>query len=181
MPFPQNPVRRYFDRVAGQPCWHATAEYGSWLLLNFGQPKLNIREANPSSNSELMRRRNVVVEGDGLLWVEMGAWELREGRRRLFHSEQSRTYLRRAAARLDGQCLIRLEIQTVPLRSVFFFDHGSVLAVWAHESNEDGAPLWHIHGGRSCMSLLAGGQLEYGPAQGQSPRRTAASSVACAA
>ena len=178
---PLNPTRRYFDRIARQPCWHATAEYGTWLSLNFGQPKLVIREGNPSSKSELMRRRKVTVQGDGLLWVEMGAWELREGRRRLFHSEQSRSFLRRAAARLDGQILVRLEVQTSPLRSTFSFDHGSVLSVWAHETNEDDDPLWHIYGGRGCLSLLAGGKVEYGHGNSQSPRRVAASSVACAA
>ena len=167
-------LREYFAPLASMPCWNVTAEFGSWLSLCFGQPRLEIREGNPDSKLKNLRRRAVFVEGEFLLWVEMGAWQLLENGKLLFHSGQARKYLRRAAGHLDSQKLLRVELTTDPARTVFAFDHGSELHVGPTADSEPDEPLWHVYGAGKCLSLLADGTLEHGASHDRKPRRTTA-------
>ena len=155
-------LRKYFEPLKNLPCWDVTAEYGSWLSLHFGQPHLKIRERDSESKLKSMRRRAVFVESEFLLWVEMGAWDLFDEGKRAFHSEQSRGYLRRAAARLDAQQISRVELMADTVSTVWTFDLGGQLIVRPTESAKPDEPLWHIYGKDRCLSLLANGVLEHG-------------------
>ena len=167
-------LREYFAPLATVPCWNATAEFGSWLSFRFGEPHLEIREGNPDSKLKSLRRRAVFVEGEFFLWVEMGAWQLFESGKLLFHSEQARKYLRRAAGHLDSQKLSRVELATDPTRTVFAFENGSELRVCPTMDSEPDEPLWHVYGAGKCLSLLADGTFEHGASQSQRPHRTTA-------
>ena len=130
---------------------------------------------------ESLKRRRVFVVGEFLLWVEMGAWELFEGGKRLFHSEQPRSYLRRAAARLDSQQLSLVELTCNPVSTVFIFDHGSRLHVRPTEEAAPDEPLWHIYAQGKCLSLLSNGTLEHGASENRKPRHTIARATVYAA
>jgi hypothetical protein len=100
--------------MSGLPCWDSSSEFGTWLSLRFGQPKVKVREGNPAGETERQRRRSVFVDGDFLLWFEMGKWEYFENGKRMYHSGQSRGYLRRVAVRLQSQCLSAVEVLELP-------------------------------------------------------------------
>ena len=100
MPTTKFLLREYFGPLAGLPCWNVKAEYGSRLSFNFGTPHLETREGNPDAKISSLKRRAVFVTGEFRLWVEMGAWEILENGKRIYHSDQSRAYLRRAASQL---------------------------------------------------------------------------------
>jgi hypothetical protein len=170
-------VREYFGPLDGLPCWHVTAEYGSWLSFRFGQPHLDVREGAPESKTKRLKRRRVFVEGTFLLWVEMGAWEILEDGKRLFHSEQSRRYLRRAAAHLEAQKVQQVTLVANPISTVFSFDFGSELRIRPTEDAESDEPLWHLYTQKRCLSLLASGTLEHGLSANSKPRRIAARST----
>ena len=174
-------IREYFSPLSDLPCWNTTSEFGSWLSLRFGQPRLDIREGNPGAKSDRLKRRRVVVEGDFLLWIEMGAWELVENQKRLFHSEQSRASLRRAAARLEGQKVSGVEILTAPLCTVFHFDLGSTVHVHPTKNAEPDEPLWHLYNQEYCLSLLANGKFQYGLSSSFKQRHTTARVISYAA
>lgn len=174
-------IHEYFGPLTDLPCWHTTSEFGSWLSLRFGQPRLDIREGNPDAKSDRLKRRRVDVEGDFLLWIEMGAWELVENQERLFHSEQPRASLRRAAARLEGQKVSGVEILTAPFCTVFKFDLGSTLHVRPAEDAEPDEPLWHLYTRDHCLSLLANGRFQYGLFVSRRLRHTAARAISYAA
>jgi hypothetical protein len=171
MPGSQSVLREYFRPVAALPCWHVTAEYGSWLSLRFGSPHLEIREGIPEARLKAMRSRAVSIEGDFLLWIELGAWELLQDGKSAFHSEQTRSYLRRAAARLDGQKLTQVKISDGVPETVFTFDFGSTLVVHPTHAAESADPLWHLYSDSRCLSLLASGELEYGPTRRAASRK----------
>ena len=155
-------LSQYFEPLKELPCWNVTAEYGSWINLHFGAPHLDIREGNPASTARSMNRRVVFVEGEFHLWIEMGAWEMFENGKRVFQSEQSRSYLRRAASRLNGQKLVKVELQAQPVATVFGFDEGAQLKIHATPDAEPDDPLWHIYSAGNCLSLLASGTCEHG-------------------
>jgi hypothetical protein len=172
MPTSQSVISEHFAEVVGRPCWQVSSEYGTWLSLNFGQPSLHIREGNPEARLTSMQRRQATIRGSSLLWVEMGGWELLKKSKRLFHSGQSRGYLRKAASQLDGQLLDRVEIIASPLQTSFFFDHGSELRVFIHPESSRDEPLWHLYTGENCLSLLANGILEHGLARSHDTKHT---------
>lgn len=180
MPSSRSLLREYFGQVADLPCWHVTAEFGSWLSLHFGQPRLEVREANPNSRALALRRRAVHVVGDYLLWIEMGAWELHQSGCAAFHSEQSRAKLRRAAGCLDGQKVVAVRVSG---RSTeITFDFGSVLRVNPTSGAEPDETLWHMYARDNCLSLSADGKFEYGPSTAPPAKRIlVAGSVAYAA
>lgn len=158
----QELLGHYFSPLNELPCWNATAEYGSWIRLQFGAPHLNIREGNPASTISSMKRRAVFVAGDFELWIEMGAWEMFENGKRVFHSEQPRNQLRRAAGRLNGQKLLKVELVVHPMATVFSFDEGSQLKVCATTDAKPDEPLWHVYSASNFLSLLASGTCEHG-------------------
>ena len=173
-------VRDYFKPLWQLPCWHVTAEYGTWLSFRFGEPHLSVREGNPEAKARSLQRRAVHVEGEFLLWVEMGAWTILEAGRRVYHSGQTRPSLRRAAARLDSQKIERVDVQAKPLATIFSFDEGSRLRVYPAKDCDPDDPLWHLYGRSRCLTLLANGSLQYG-SEKREPRHILVSSVYCAA
>lgn len=157
-------LRGYFRKVSGLPCWGVQSEFGTWLSLEFGEPRLDIKEAIP--DSKFLNRRRVFVKGPYSLWIEMGSWELYEkGSRPIFHSGQVRKQLRRAAARLSGQILIGISQSKRPVVTEFTFDHGYRLRVTAYYRARKDEPLWHLYTKRGVISLRMDGKLEHGIAK----------------
>jgi hypothetical protein len=155
----------YFGQMSGLPCWDSSSEFGTWLSLRFGQPKVKVREGNPAGETERQRRRSVFVDGDFLLWFEMGKWEYFENGKRMYHSGQSRGYLRRVAVRLQSQCLSAVEVLELPSTVRFYFDMGGCVVVRATDDAEPDDPLWHIYAFERCLTLRANGTLEHGPSR----------------
>ncbi len=162
MTYTQSLFTDYFGQLAGRPCWEATAEFGTWLSLSFGKPHVRIHEGNPDSQSEHQRRRQAYIQGDFLLWFEMGEWEYFEDDKRKFHARQSRAQLRRAAARLQSQCLCGVQLVALPAEMVFDFDLGGRLRVRPSPKAEPDDPLWHLYAYERCLTFLASGTLVHG-------------------
>jgi hypothetical protein len=161
----------YFGAMGGLPCWGASSEFGTWLSLRYGQPKVKIREGNPAGKTERQRRRRVMIDGDFLLWFEMGEWEYFEHGKRKYHSGQSRAYLRRVALRLQSQCVSSVTVLELPSIVRFEFDLGGSLLVRAEKDAEPDDPLWHIYAFDRCLTLLADGTLEHGPSNEKKRRK----------
>jgi len=158
----------------GLPCWEASSEFGTWLSLRYGQPQIKVREGNPSGENERQRRRRVFVDGDFLLWVEMGEWEYFEHGKRKYHSGQSRTCLRRVAARLQSQCVSSVDVIELPATVRFEFDMGGCLVVRAEKNAEPDDSLWHIYAFGDCLTMRANGKLEYGESKSKRLRKVQA-------
>jgi len=163
--------RDYFGLMGSLPCWDASSEFGTWLSLSYGQPKVKVREGNPAGDTARQRRRRVTMEGDFLLWFEMGEWEYFEDGKRKYHSEQSRAYLRRVAARLQSQCLSSVAVLELPAVVRFEFDLGGTLLVRSSMDAEPGDPLWHLYAFDRCLTLRADGVLEHGRSASKNMRK----------
>jgi hypothetical protein len=174
-------VRSYFRPIFGQPSWHGSAEFGSWLTINFGDPHLVVREAVPDAKARALQRRVAVVEGAHRLWVEMGAWKLHIGKRQFAHSEQSRRQLQRAAATLEGQKLHEIQISAKPLVTKFVFDEGAILSVSATHDAQPDEGLWHLYSGTRVLVLHASGELQYGALSRNAPSKCKVESLRYAA
>ena len=158
-------VRRHFSRISGHPCWGVTAEYGSWLGLNFGPPTLHVREGVSDSGQGGLQRRRVFVEGRYRLWIDLCDWTIFEDGRRRFHSAQPRAALRRAAAHLDGQILQHFSLELRPLRCSFGFDQGITLVTERCADARRDDELWHFYSPRTYLGLRSDARLEFGRLQ----------------
>jgi hypothetical protein len=154
-------ARAYFRHLHGLPCWQAYGEFGTWLSLHFGAPRVVTREAIPDSKVKSLQRRKAWVDGEHFLWIEMAAWEYAEPRGPRLKS-RSRESIRRAAAILCGQVLKSVTIRPRSRQTMFRFDHG-VLTTWPYDDLQPDDPLWHLYTKNRCLSLHANGLLSHGP------------------
>jgi len=155
-------LKRFFGPLSGLPAWGGLASWGTWLSLEFAQPRLEVREAMPTTGNPRLRRRHASVVGEHNLWLDMCHWEILDGARRRFHSEQSRHLLRRAAAHLDGQIVVALSISVRPLTSEFHFDDGTRLIARRLPRADPDWELWHLYSPRNYLGLTSAGRLQVG-------------------
>lgn len=168
MPITTSLLTEHFSLLAAQPCWQCTANYGSWLSLHFGQPRIVVRAPQPNAKVASMLRRRAGVEGDFLLWIEMGAWEYSEDGKPLQHSEQPREFLQQAAARLQGQCISGVQLLHSRIETLFDFDQGGQLRVWPHSDVRADDPLWHLYLPEKILTVQANGHIAHGPVSQES-------------
>lgn len=84
-----------------------------------------------------------------------------DGKRRRFHSDQSRMILLRAGAFLEGRVLLGVCLATRPLEFMLRFQ-GDVTLVVAPLKGAAGADsLWHLSYRGQYLGLLAGRRLQY--------------------
>jgi hypothetical protein len=127
-----NPIERAFERLRGKPCWGVRSGTGTFLTLEFGTPRLVIREPrtpSPSSSRKvrtLLGRRGVIVRGRWHLWVTYCEWSVTVGGRTVGDSSSYRR--KEAAVRvLNGQRLLAVQTNARGARTRFTFDLGAEL------------------------------------------------------
>lgn len=137
-------VLKRFKPLIDKPCWGVHHGYGRVLKLEFGAPRLEIREPRASRAKskrvrELLARRTIFVKGAWSLWTWDCDWSvLNRGR----PVGDSRTEKRAAkgARLLDGQ---RLRSVTLEGRSALFeFDLGARLVTRPRTKSGE---QWQLH------------------------------------
>ena len=127
-----NQLERCFLQLHGKACWGVKRGYGSFLTLEFGKPRLFIREpqAPPADASRRVRtgleRRLVRVHGQWHLWIYCCEWVVRKGDVVIGDWSSARR-IDRAAQFLDGQKLSSAAVRPRGSRTRFEFDLGGVL------------------------------------------------------
>ncbi len=74
-------AEKSYSAIYGKPCWGLRQGHGSFLLLEFGQPSLVIREPRriESRNKKVVSRseqRIVTVRGEWHLWIYCCHWQI---------------------------------------------------------------------------------------------------------
>ena len=158
------PIPQYFRHLHSKPCWQAVAEFGTYLSLYFGAPKVKVLEAKPGARSMHNKRRRAFVDGEFLLWVEMADWEYSAQRKSRIRPT-SRARIRQVAVELRGQVLVHITVKPRLRETTFRFDQGGALRVWPGVDLRDDDVLWHFFLTEQghAISFRADGQFEYGP------------------
>jgi hypothetical protein len=136
------PVERVFAPLRDLPCWNVTRGHGSFLTFEFGAPHLTVREpmeTSPEMSSRVrqgLARRFVSLRGDWHLWIYCCLWQVRD-RRKVIGDWTSKRRMDRAAAYLDGQKLISVDIARRGVRTVFEFDLGGRLETAPYDRNRE--------------------------------------------
>lgn len=134
------PIAAVFERVTGLVAWQVAVDIGSFLTLEFGDPKLTISEREKAGH---LVKRHVSVHGEWHLRLECCQWTIEQFGTQLAHSESNNDLMKKAARQLDGQRLIKLWMQPDTVITHFEFDLGGKLTTYPYENeNEDDLEQW---------------------------------------
>lgn len=139
MPNETPPAAELFEPLRGLPCWGVTYLYGTTVVLQFGEPHLQIgRIVNRKRVS--YRHRRVRVKGQWELNLSECGWQILVDGEELAHSESEHEEIRRACANLDGQAFQAVSIHPPTGRARFHFDLGGLVETLPYEQEEGGDP-----------------------------------------
>jgi hypothetical protein len=142
-----------FAPLLGLPAWSVKRGHGSFVTLEFGNPRLDVREPDRSlrivespRTERILRRRRVTPVGDWHLWIYLSAWELRQGGETIATWDFDVDSVDAALSELDGQVLKTFDLRPSPFETVFDFDLGGQLVVRPYESASlDPEELWLLY------------------------------------
>lgn len=160
------PIETVFAKLYGKPCWNVTKGLGSFLTFEFGKPRLEIREprkpkpdASPAVKRAMARRR-INVRGEWHLWIYCCDWGVFDGDQLIGDCSRTRR-INRAAALLDGQKLMNVEIIPRGCRTVFEFDLGGILETKPYNRTDEQWMLFDPSG--KVLTLRADKKYSYTP------------------
>jgi hypothetical protein len=171
-----NVIDRVFRRVYGQLCWGSHYDPLVNLSLSFGQPSLEIvmeprkSRARSEAVKRLAARRLVSVKGRWWLWVYQAYWSISSKGERLASSSSSVCRKKQAAALLEGERLVRVDVNPQSGASRFTFDLGGELVV-RRMSRDSTDELWLLYEpNRYVLSVRGDGTYDHEPGSGLDKR-----------
>jgi hypothetical protein len=161
-------LRSHFGPLGSLPCWLVKQGYASCITMEFGEPRLEIREPRPGAKHKLFHRRLVTVRGEHHLWINQCEWTITEAGQELAHSESDDKTISRALLQIDGQLLETLEISPTDGECELTFEQQMLIRLKRYEYEDaDPSPhLWTLFAPEIVIGLRADGQLDYGPGDG---------------
>ena len=157
-------INQSFGKLYGQPCWNVRNGHGSFLTLEFGEPRLEIREPHISdSESRNVRewacRRSVNVVGKWHLWIYSCDWKVVVDGKAKADSSTVRK-MERAPRILDGQILKELGTKDRGKSWDFTFDLGATLHTTPYDRRSEQWTLYEP--GNKVLSVRADKKYSYG-------------------
>lgn len=138
--------------LIGLPCWNVGRVHGSMISLEFGAPRLHIREPiasqSPSARvRERMAQRQVRPVGEWNLCVSACHWRVIAFDEKLAEDADAHERIEVAVRTVDGQKLTEFVLDTSGRTASFVFDLGATLTIWPYKSgNEEQWSLYRPDG-----------------------------------
>ena len=175
-------IEKSFKPLYGNPCWGITYDRRTNLAMNFGTPRLKVIREPHATKSKLERvkqraaQRMVAVRGQWKLWIFCGYWRIyRNGRLLGGYSSTFRTGTR-AADSLEGEKLLRVDVDPKTGATRFEFDLGSVLEVRRLRNYESDEDIWILYKPNGyALSVHGDGTYDHVPGSGIDKRKLVAS------
>ena len=161
-------LAHHFRALTALPCWGVDWDPPVNLSLNFGKPRLKIREPirDRPGRSPALRlaysHRQIVVRGQWWLWLFWSRWTLSIRGLEPVRSTSSRRRIQPALRLLDGQRLVDATLLS-RARTRFEFDLGAVLDVRGLDNHTDEA-VWSLYQPRGrILSIRTDDSFSFGP------------------
>jgi hypothetical protein len=162
------PIDRAFAPLIGLPCWQVTWDAQTGLWLEFGTPRLTIREpkavirAKSPRVRRLLSYRLVTPVGQWTFAVTSGRWRLTlRDEPRAVTSDGAPARIARLLTWLDGQQLTSAAVDDRTGRTTLMFDLGATLVIAT--SMVESGELWTLYQPRGrALSLRADGWYSAG-------------------
>ncbi|MBL8090285.1 MAG: hypothetical protein JNJ43_08150 [Anaerolineales bacterium] len=167
-------IQKVFKPVYGKPSWEVKQGYGSFLTLEFGEPRLHIyvpREATSEAHKSVKRRatrRQVYVHGKWHLWIYICNWKISILGKEVANHSSSRKVIQKATAELNGEALVNVTIDKSFI-TTFEFDLGrKLISIPNHKKYDLDSELWLLYEpSGKVFTLRADGQYSHTSANGK--------------
>ncbi len=143
-------IQNILQPIIGQFVWGAKQGYGSFLNLEFGNPKTEFsgihkpKEKNKFPFNEFESRR-LTIKGEHSFFIYMSNWKIYAKENELAHDESERDEIEFALGFINGQKLNNVIINTKENITKLEFDLGGIIVIsdenYADEINE----LWNFY------------------------------------
>ena len=160
-------ISRTFRRLYGKPCWGVQYDRQLNLSLNFGKPSLRIREPRGTKSKsplvqQIFSQRQVRVRGQWWLWIFCAYWRLSLLNMPPVTGSSSGKHINEAIARLDGQKLTLVDVNSLTGATRFGFDLGGTLE--CRRFAQDSADLWTLYEpSGNVLAVQGNGTFSHGP------------------
>lgn len=143
-------IQDILQPIIGQFVWGAKQGYGSFLNLEFGNPKTEFSGTHkPKENNKFpfnkFESRHVTIKGEHSFFVYMSNWKIYAKENELAHDESERDEIEFALRFINGQKLNSIIINTKENITELEFDLGGMIVIsdenYADEINE----LWSYY------------------------------------
>jgi hypothetical protein len=161
-------LESHFRPLARLPCWGVHWEPRLNLSMNFGAPRLVVREPGKGTAQSLRVRlqlshRLVTLRGEWWLWLFWSRWTLSVQGLAPVRSTGSARRIHQALRLLDGQRLTKAVISPTDGRTRFEFDLGAILVIRELDRTTD-ADIWSLYKpDRRVLSVRGDGFFSLGP------------------
>lgn len=139
--------------LVGQPVWGAKQGYGSFLNLEFCEPRLIVKEWISKDRGKC---RHAYVQGRWTIWIYCCEWRFFADGEAIAWSEDSREDIARATGMMDGQKLTRISVNPASGKSSFVFDLGGLLETWP-VGDDPTEEQWFVYGPEEVFGYRADG------------------------
>jgi hypothetical protein len=142
-------IQKTFRELYGQPCWGIDYSKFLNLWINFGEPRLYVREPYQTKRKtkvalDMASRRVARPRGEWRLWIYCSNWRLSKNGDSLAFSSSSYKRIQLAINKLNGERLVSVQINPKTGLTRFSFDLGCFLECRRFEKETDDA-LWVLY------------------------------------
>ena len=150
--------------VLGLPCWQVRWDSQVGLDMNFGPPRIEVREprkihARSRRVKKLFASRRVMLRGSHWLILYPGRWRLELADGLVVRDSSSVKQLDMAVARLGGEKLQGVAIDSRTGSTTFYFDLGGRIVVRGGKAtgSAEQDEFWSLHARSRYVSVYSGG------------------------
>ena len=138
----------FFDPILKKMAWQLRRGNGTFLTMEFGSPKLDIREpiAHAEKNgSSILWRRRVFVRGEWHLWIQYCRWNAQSRSGHEASSEINLAETKSTLEEIDGQFIQSVRYDAEKCNIELNFDLDSKILISPEPGNSDG-PVMALFG-----------------------------------
>jgi hypothetical protein len=143
-------IQNIFQPIIQQFVWGAKQGYGSFLSLEFGNPKTELGAIHkPSEKGKFpfneFEHRNVSIKGDYTFFIYMSNWKIYANKIELAYDESERDEIEFALGFINGQKLINIVIDSQKNITELEFDLGGIVKISNENYEDEINEMWNFY------------------------------------
>ena len=170
-------IEEAFAPVYGKPCWGMRYDCQTNLAMNFGAPRLKIREPYETKSKsrgvqQSAAHRLITLRGQWWLWIFCAYWRAYKGEKFIGGFSSSFQKGKIAAHYIEGQKLVRVNVNELTGATRFEFDLGGIIDVSRLRKYEPASDLWMLYKPNGyVLSVHGDGTYDHAPGSGIDHRK----------
>jgi hypothetical protein len=143
-------IQEIFKPIIGQIVWGVEQGYGSFLNLEFGNPKIELSQVQKPKKEKKFpynsfESRLVSVKGEQSFFVYMSNWKIYANNKELAYDESLRDDIEFALMFINGQKLQTIQIDSTNNTTELRFDLGGIIRITNETYNDEVNEMWNFY------------------------------------